>query len=83
MTYSTTTSQAPVANWQASGAIACVTLSGRISADTLGQTWQDVRDRQMQWLGQGRENKTLQINGAAIDYIDGAGLAFIIDLQHA
>lgn len=37
----------------------------------------------MQWLGQGRENQTLQINGAAIDYIDGAGLAFIIDLQHA
>ena len=83
MASSTTTSQAPAANWQVSGAIACVTLSGRISADTLGQTWQDVRDRQMQWLGQGRENKTLQINGAAIDYIDGAGLAFIIDLQHA
>jgi len=83
MASSTITSQAPVANWQASGLTAYVTLSGRISADTLGRTWQDVRDRQMQWLGQGRENKTLQINGAAIDYIDGAGLAFIIDLQHA
>ncbi|MBM3348377.1 MAG: hypothetical protein FJY58_01570 [Betaproteobacteria bacterium] len=31
-----TTSTAPVANWRASGAIACVTLSGQISADTLG-----------------------------------------------
>jgi phospholipid/cholesterol/gamma-HCH transport system permease protein len=83
MASSTTTSSAPVASWQASGLTAYVTLSGRISADTLGQTWQDVRDRQIQWLGQGRDSKTLKINGAAIDYIDGAGLAFLIDLQHA
>ena len=79
----TTTSSTPVASWQASGLTACVTLSGRISADTLGLTWQEVRDRQIQWLEQGRETKTLQINGAAINYIDGAGLAFLIDLQHA
>jgi len=79
----TTTSLAPVANWQASGAIACVTLSGRISADTLGHTWQEVRDSQIQWLGQGSESKTLQIDGTGIQYIDGAGLAFLIDLQYA
>lgn len=79
----TTSLLPPVANWQVSGATASVTLSGRISADTLGHIWQEVRDRQIAWLGQGQENKTLQINGAAIEYIDGAGLAFLIDLQHA
>ncbi len=83
MASSTTTSPVSVANWQVSGLTASVTLSGRISADTLGQTWQEIRDRQIAWLGQGQESKTLQINGATIDYIDGAGLAFLIDLQHA
>lgn len=79
----TTTSLAPVAKWQVFGATACVTLSGRISADTLGPTWQEIRESQIAWLAQGRESKTLQINGSGIQYIDGAGLAFLIDLQHA
>jgi len=34
-------------------------------------------------LTQGSASKTLQIDGAGIQYIDGAGLAFLIDLQHA
>lgn len=78
-----TTSTAPVANWRASGATACVTLSGQISVDTLGHTWQEVRNRQIAWLTQDSASKTLQIDGAGIQYIDGAGLAFLIDLQHA
>ncbi len=79
----TTSSLAPVASWQASGTTACVTLSGRISADSLGTSWQTIRNDQTRWLAQGSSPKELQIEGSKIDYLDGTGLAFIIDLQHA
>jgi hypothetical protein len=36
-----------------------VILSGRISADTLGHLWQDIRQAQSQWLMQTTGSKTL------------------------
>ena len=78
-----TTTAFPVASWAVAGKNACVTLSGRISADTLGLLWQDIRQAQSQWLAHSAGPKTLQIDGSKIDYLDGAGIAFMIDLQHA
>lgn len=72
-----------VASWTVTGKNACVILSGRISADTLGHLWQDIRQAQSQWLTQTTGPKILQIDGSKIDYLDGAGIAFIIDLEHA
>lgn len=76
-------SPSPVATWKLSATNANVILAGRISADTLGYAWQSIRESQTSWLSQGQKSKILQIDGSRIDYIDGAGLAFIIDLQHA
>lgn len=62
---------------------ALVTFEGRISADTLGHAWQTIREQQSLWLAKNPSSKTLHIDGSKINYIDGAGLAFVIDLQHA
>ena len=77
-------SSKPVASWSLVGPCeACITLSGRISADSLGTIWQQIRDQQNQWLASHQEAKILVIDGSQIDYLDGAGLAFLIDLSHA
>lgn len=77
-------SSKPVASWAALGPRdACITLSGKISADSLGTIWQEIRHQQNQWLGHDPSTKTLVLEGSHIDYLDGAGLAFMIDVCHA
>ncbi len=74
----------PVASWAATGSNdAKITLSGRISADSLGTLWQKIRNQQNQWLANDPSTKTLVLEGSQIDYLDGAGLAFMIDVCHA
>lgn len=74
----------PVASWVAIGPRdAKITLSGSISADSLGTIWQQIRNRQNQWLANDPSTKTLVLEGSQIDYLDGAGLAFMIDVCHA
>jgi len=74
----------PVASWAAIGPHdAKITLSGRISADSLGTIWQQIRNQQNQWLANDPSTKTLVLEGSQIDYLDGAGLAFMIDVCHA
>jgi phospholipid/cholesterol/gamma-HCH transport system permease protein len=63
--------------------MAQIVLTGTMNADTLGGLWQDIREKQMVWLAQNPGLNTLHIDGSKIDYLDGAGLAFIIDLQYA
>lgn len=73
----------PVASWTALGPRdAQITLSGKISADSLGTIWQQIRNQQNQWLANDPRTKTLVIEGSQIDYLDGAGLAFMIDVCH-
>ena len=77
-------SSKPVASWSlVRPHEARITLSGRISADSLGTIWQQIRDQQDQWLASHQESQILVIDGSQIDYLDGAGLAFLIDLSHA
>ena len=75
------------AHWQADGAQACLTLSGHFNAHTLGGgLWSRTRAAQDQWLGDTgttKSGKTLTIDLAQVRYLDGAGIAFLIDLQHA
>ena len=72
------------AAWQADGAHACLTLSGHFNAHTLGhQLWSRARSEQTAWLADSGQGKQLTIDLAQVSYLDGAGIAFLIDLQHA
>jgi phospholipid/cholesterol/gamma-HCH transport system permease protein len=74
----------PVASWASLGPQdARITLSGRISADSLGLIWQQIRTQQNEWLASHSKVKALVLDGSQIEYLDGAGLAFMIDLCHA
>lgn len=77
------------AAWQASGSLARLTLAGHVNAHTLGNIWHRIRTQQADWLtGSGNatpadSKPVLTIDLAQIGYLDGAGIAFLIDLQHA
>ena len=73
--------------WQADGAQARLTLSGHFNAHTLGNgLWSSARNDQSIWLGgdaNAAKGKQLTIDLAQVSYLDGAGIAFLIDLQNA
>ena len=71
------------AQWQASGGQATLTLGGHFNAHTLGALWSKTRSDQQQWLAEAGTNSELVIELADVTYLDGAGIAFLIDLQHA
>jgi phospholipid/cholesterol/gamma-HCH transport system permease protein len=59
-------------------------LSGRLDLYTLDQLWRTIRSQQSKWLNQtSSSQKNLQIDAAKIDFLDGVGVAFLIDVQHA
>jgi phospholipid/cholesterol/gamma-HCH transport system permease protein len=71
------------AQWQVDGYGAKLTLTGHVNAHTLGTLWRRVRQQQTEWQVSGSSGGTLTINLGQISYLDGAGIAFLIDLQHA
>ncbi len=78
-------SLAPVANWTSSDAASAkVVLGGKVDVYSLGGVWAQIRGSQNDWLSQGAANtKTLIFDASKIDSLDGAGIAFLIDLQEA
>ena len=88
----TTPTETADAVWQADGVQAHLVLSGHFNARTLGEEsqgnglWTRTRTAQAAWLGDSPgsgKDKTLSIDLAQVSYLDGAGIAFVIDLQHA
>jgi phospholipid/cholesterol/gamma-HCH transport system permease protein len=71
------------ADWAASGHTATLALRGHFNAHTLGDIWSTTRHSQNTWLASATEGALLSIDMAKVDYLDGAGIAFLIDLQHA
>lgn len=71
------------AAWQPDGSQATLTLSGRFDAHTLGGLWAQTRTAQDTWLAGAVSNPGLCIDLHAVQFLDGAGLAFLIDLNHA
>jgi phospholipid/cholesterol/gamma-HCH transport system permease protein len=73
--------------WQTDAAQARLTLSGHFNAHTLGHgLWSRTRNDQSTWLGgdaNTAKGKQLTIDLAQVSYLDGAGIAFLIDLQNA
>ncbi len=77
-------SQHADADWQASGNLGHLVLSGHFNAHTLGNgLWSRTSSAQAAWLGTEGQDKALTIDLAQVTYLDGAGIAFLIDLQHA
>lgn len=65
------------------GARAQLSLKGHIDVYALGGNWTIARQDQDRWLAQSVSNKTLEVDASQVTYLDGAGVAFLIDLQAA
>ena len=63
------------------GTHAQLVLRGRIDVYALGGIWTAVRQHQDVWLGQSPGQKTLGVDASQVEYLDGAGVAFLIDLH--
>ena len=74
--------QAAFADWQSSGNCATLTLKGHFNAHTLGGLWSRARHDQSTWLSNAGAASQLTIDLQQVTYLDGAGIAFLIDLQH-
>lgn len=74
---------APVAIWAlADASNAKVILSGKVNVYSLGGVWAQIRTNQNDWLVQGSpKTKNLIFDASKVDSLDGAGIAFLIDLQ--
>jgi len=70
------------AQWETLGSKAQLTLSGRLNAHTLCSVWHPTRLQQTHWLTAAGPDTILTIDLQQVSYLDGAGIAFLIDLQH-
>jgi phospholipid/cholesterol/gamma-HCH transport system permease protein len=80
-------SVAPVASWTSTDAAsATVVLGGKVDVYSLGGVWAQIRSNQNDWLARSAANnsaKTLTCDASKVDSLDGAGIAFLIDLEEA
>ncbi|SNX28416.1 phospholipid/cholesterol/gamma-HCH transport system permease protein [Polynucleobacter meluiroseus] len=76
---------APVAVWQQKDSKqAQVALSGQINVYTLAGVWTDIIQKQALWLEQGGSNdQSLVFDASKVSFLDGAGIAFLIDVEEA
>ena len=75
----------PVAVWSSvDAANAKILLSGTVNVYTLGGIWAEVQSSHNAWLAQGNASaKTLIFDASQVVSLDGAGIAFLIDVQEA
>jgi len=74
----------PVAVWSSvDAANAKILLSGTVNVYTLGGVWAEVQSSHNAWLAQGNASKTLIFDASQVVSLDGAGIAFLIDVQEA
>jgi phospholipid/cholesterol/gamma-HCH transport system permease protein len=60
-----------------------LTLTGSLDTDSIAKIWKDVTDRQGLWMkNNSSSQKSLTIDASNISYLDGSGVAFLIDIQH-
>ena len=62
---------------------AMLSIRGGLHTHSISQIWNDIKTRQVNWLkGNTSSSKELFIDASGITYLDGSGVAFLIDLQH-
>lgn len=81
---SKTLSNLNTAQWQVhSPSLAKLSLKGKVNIHTLEQVWEQVRSQQNAWLALSSPSRKLEIIASDVTYLDGAGVAFLIDVQQA
>jgi phospholipid/cholesterol/gamma-HCH transport system permease protein len=75
----------PVAVWGLiDAANAKILLNGKVDVYSLGGVWTEVQKEQNAWLAQGNAStKTLIFDASQVSSLDGAGMAFLIDIQES
>ena len=75
----------PVAVWSPIDATnAKILLNGKVDIYTLGGVWTQIQEAQNAWLAQGNaSSKTLTFDASQVSSLDGAGMAFLIDIQES
>ena len=72
------------ASWRIIGpALAKLELQGNLNIHTLQAFWRKIRNTQDEWLKLSAPSQNLEIDATQVTYLDGAGVAFLIDLQYA
>ena len=79
-----TQNQSSNAIWQIhSPALAKLELQGILNIHELQAFWRNIRNSQDEWLKLSAPAQHLEIDASKVTYLDGAGVAFLIDLQYA
>jgi phospholipid/cholesterol/gamma-HCH transport system permease protein len=75
----------PVAVWSPIDASNVkILLIGKVDVYTLGGVWTEIQEAQNAWLAQGNaSSKTLTFDASQVSSLDGAGMAFLIDIQES
>lgn len=77
------TASSPVAIWhQLSQGSAKITLRGALTIHSLDYLWSDIQKSQEKWLKLGPSSAELVVDAAEVSYMDGTGVAFLIDLRN-
>ena len=84
MKNNTSSEVSPQIQWEVlSPQKAKLTLTGSLDTDSIAKIWKDVTDRQGLWMkNNSSSQKSLTIDASNISYLDGSGVAFLIDIQH-
>lgn len=84
MKNNTSSDVSPQIQWEVlSPQKAKLTLTGSLDTDSIAKIWKDVTDRQALWIKNNPTSpKSLTIDASNISYLDGSGVAFLIDIQH-
>ena len=84
MKNNTSSEVSPQIQWEVlSPQKAKLTLTGSLDTDSIAKIWKDVTDRQGLWTKNNPSSqKSLTIDASNISYLDGSGVAFLIDIQH-
>jgi len=79
-----TKNQSSNATWHLySPALAKLELQGILNIHALQDCWRKIRKAQDEWLLLSAPSQHLEIDASKVTYLDGAGVAFLIDVQHA
>lgn len=75
----------PVAVWSPIDATnAKILLNGKVDVYSLGGVWTQIQEAQNAWLAQGNaSSKTLTFDASQVSSLDGAGMAFLIDIKES
>jgi len=58
-------------------------ITGSLNTNSISQIWNDVKNHQAKWLmANPTVKKELLLDASEISYLDGTGVAFLIDIQH-